>query len=90
MTKIPTPDIRLTIAVLAIDNAVDLPATLASVREAADEVIVVADSTKLGRQSLALLSELQAVDRLVVDREITNDWQKKITEAGVELVIASE
>lgn len=41
MTNIATPDIRLTIAVLAIDNAGELPATLASVREAADEVIVI-------------------------------------------------
>jgi DeoR family transcriptional regulator, fructose operon transcriptional repressor len=55
---------------------------------AADEVIVVADSTKFGRQSLAHLSELGAVDRLVVDAEIQPDWQDIVAKAGVELLVA--
>ena len=38
--------------------------------EAADEVIVVADSTKFGRQSLAHLCPLEAVQHLVVDDEL--------------------
>jgi DeoR/GlpR family transcriptional regulator of sugar metabolism len=55
---------------------------------AADEVIVVADSTKFGRQSLAHLCELGEADRLVVDPEIPADWRDKLTEAGVELLVA--
>jgi DeoR/GlpR family transcriptional regulator of sugar metabolism len=55
---------------------------------AADEVVVVADSTKFGRQSLALLCELKAVDRLVVDAEIEPAWREKLTAAGVELFVA--
>lgn len=55
---------------------------------AADEVIVVADSTKFGRQSLTHLCDLATVDRLVVDDELSPHWRNKITEAGVELILA--
>jgi DeoR/GlpR family transcriptional regulator of sugar metabolism len=54
---------------------------------AADEVIVVADSTKLGHKSLAHLCALNAVDCLVMDSGIPSEWKKKITEAGIELVV---
>ena len=57
--------------------------------EAADEVIVVADSTKFGRQSLALLSELGEVDALVVDDGIEPAWQEKVEQAGVKLIVAN-
>jgi DeoR/GlpR family transcriptional regulator of sugar metabolism len=56
---------------------------------AADEVIVVADSTKFGHQSLTHLCDLASVDRLVVDDQLNPAWQKKIAEAGVELFIAA-
>ena len=55
---------------------------------AAEEVIVVADSTKFGHQSLAHLASLDAVQRLVVDNDITDEWRKKIPAAGVELLLA--
>ena len=57
---------------------------------AAEEVIVVADSTKFGHQSLSHLCELGDVDRLVVDAEIGQDWRSKIVAAGVELMVAGE
>jgi DeoR/GlpR family transcriptional regulator of sugar metabolism len=50
---------------------------------AADEVIVVADSTKLGRQSLAHLCGLGDVHHLVVDSEAPDEWRQRATEAGV-------
>lgn len=56
--------------------------------KAADEAIVVADSTKFGHQSLAYLCKLDEIDRLVIDDELSNDWRKKIEQAGVDLVIA--
>lgn len=55
---------------------------------AADEVIVVADSTKFGRRSLAHLCPLGDVQRLVVDHEIQAPWRTTLTAAGVELLIA--
>jgi DeoR/GlpR family transcriptional regulator of sugar metabolism len=55
---------------------------------AADEVIVVADSTKFGHTSLALMCAIDEVDKLVVDNEITEDWRSKLISAGVELIVA--
>jgi DeoR family fructose operon transcriptional repressor len=56
---------------------------------AADQVIVVADSTKFGKQSLAHLAPLNSVSMLVVDDQLSSQWQEKIAAAGVGLVIAA-
>ncbi len=56
--------------------------------QAADEVIVVADSSKFGHQSLAHLCPLGEVHRLVVDHEISQEWQSRLTAAGVKLSVA--
>ncbi len=58
--------------------------------EASEEVIVVADSSKFGHQSLAHLCALDGIDRLVVDHGITADWRAKIESSGVELIVAPE
>lgn len=58
--------------------------------EAAEEVIVVADSTKLGHQSLSLLCPLEEIDVLVVDNEITEDWRSRVIAAGVKLIVAGD
>jgi DeoR family transcriptional regulator, fructose operon transcriptional repressor len=57
---------------------------------AADEVIVVADSTKFGHASLAHLCSIGEIHTLVVDDEISSDWQQRLTETGVRLIIARE
>ncbi|RPI91153.1 MAG: DeoR/GlpR transcriptional regulator [Planctomycetaceae bacterium] len=55
---------------------------------AAEEVIVVTDSSKLGHSALAHLCELGRVDRVVVDAGITCEWKSIIEDAGVSLTIA--
>ncbi|MCA9117466.1 MAG: DeoR/GlpR transcriptional regulator [Planctomycetaceae bacterium] len=55
--------------------------------DAAEEVIVVSDSSKFGHSALAHLCELGAVDRLVTDSGISPAWQDVVREAGVELTI---
>jgi DeoR/GlpR family transcriptional regulator of sugar metabolism len=55
--------------------------------QAADEVIVVADSTKFGCSSLAQLCELSEIDVMVVDSDISSEWRSRIEAAGVKLVI---
>jgi DeoR/GlpR family transcriptional regulator of sugar metabolism len=71
------------------NNNALLVETESAMLHAADEVIVLADSSKLGRQGLVHLCELGRVNRLVVDDEIADDWRGKIAEAGVELIVAS-
>ncbi len=56
--------------------------------QAADEVIVLADSTKFGHTSLAHLAPLDRVDCIVVDEELPEEWQQQIRQAGVKLVLA--
>jgi DeoR/GlpR family transcriptional regulator of sugar metabolism len=56
----------------------------------ADEVVVVADHTKIGRQALAFLCEQSDVDTLIVDRELTAEQRQLIDESTVRLVVAGE
>lgn len=51
----------------------------------ADESIVLADSSKFGRQSLALLCGLNEVTTLITDDGISKEWKKTLTESGVQL-----
>ena len=57
---------------------------------AADEVIVLADSTKFGHQNLARMCELNDIQQLVVDHEISEDWRSKIQAFGINLHVAGE
>ena len=70
------------------NNNLLLVETERAMLQAADETIVVADSTKLGRQSLAHLCALNAVNYLVMDHDITEDWRSTINAAGVRLILA--
>jgi DeoR family fructose operon transcriptional repressor len=56
----------------------------------AEEVVVVADSTKFGHQSLAHICELGEIQTLVVDDGISKEWVKRLREAKVDVTIASE
>ncbi len=57
--------------------------------EVAEEVVVVTDSGKLGHRALAHLAPLEAVDRVVVDAGVTDEWRKIFEDAGVELIVAA-
>ena len=56
--------------------------------ETAEQVVVVADSSKIGRQSLARLGKLSDADILVSDQGVSPSARQWIRSAGVELVIA--
>ncbi len=70
------------------NNNLLLVETERTMMHAADEVIVVADSTKFGRQSLAHLCALDEIQHLVVDDEISPAWRDKATTAGLQLHVA--
>jgi DeoR/GlpR family transcriptional regulator of sugar metabolism len=71
------------------NNDLLLVETERAMMRAADEVIVVADSTKIGRQSLTHLCPLDNVQHLVVDDGIDAAWREKFKSAGVKLHIAT-
>src|SRR4029077_15347763 len=54
----------------------------------ADEVVVVADHTKIGRQALAFLCELSAIHTLIVDRNLTAEQRTLIEQAPTHLLVA--
>ena len=56
----------------------------------ADEVVVVADHTKIGRQALAFLCELSAIDTLIVDSGLSPEQRELLEQAGVRLIVAGE
>jgi DeoR/GlpR family transcriptional regulator of sugar metabolism len=70
------------------NNNLLLVETERAMMHAADEAIVVADSTKFGRQGLALLCELGEAQHVVVDDEITKEWRQKLADAGVRVHLA--
>ena len=55
---------------------------------AADEVIVLADSSKFGQSALARLCPLSEVDVMVVDEGLDPVWRERLKAEGIELVLA--
>src|SRR5262245_21303868 len=54
----------------------------------AEEVIVVADSTKFGHRSLSHLCDLSQIDVLVTDDEVALEWRQRLVAANVKMVVA--
>lgn len=57
---------------------------------AADRTIIVADSTKFGRSSLARMCEWDEVDTLVVDEGLPSDWREHAQQNNIQLLLASD
>jgi len=55
---------------------------------AADQAIVVADSSKFGRVSLSRLCGLQEVHGVVTDTDLQTKWKDHLELAGVDLRLA--
>ena len=58
--------------------------------DAADRRILAADSSKFGHAELVPLCELERIDCLVTDDGLPDHWRSRITDAGVDLVLAAE
>ena len=56
--------------------------------DAADEVILVTDSSKFGHSELVPLCPLDRVDKLVVDNGLSDEWRRIVEKNGIELVVA--
>jgi DeoR/GlpR family transcriptional regulator of sugar metabolism len=56
--------------------------------QCADEVVVVADHSKIGRSNLAFLSELSEIDLLIVDSGLAAEQRKLLDDCGVKVQIA--
>lgn len=56
----------------------------------ADQTIVVADSSKFGKSSLAKLCDLHQVHSVVTDDCLSDEWRQRLQQAGVNLVLSAE
>src|SRR5260370_18171937 len=56
----------------------------------ADEVVVVADHTKVGRQALAFLCELSDVDALILARGLTAEQRGSLGACEAKLIVADD
>ncbi len=90
-------DIHVQQAVLGVGGVTDkglfnsnllLVETERQMMRCADEVVVVADHTKIGRPALAFLCELATIDTLVVDAGLTPEQRTLLDQTDVRVVIA--
>jgi DeoR/GlpR family transcriptional regulator of sugar metabolism len=56
--------------------------------EQAQEVVLLADSSKFGQQALARLGELSEIDTVVTDSGISNEHRRAVEGAGCQLIVA--
>lgn len=69
------------------NNNVLLVETERTIHKIANELIVVADSSKFGQKSLSHICALDEVDHIVTDDRISQEWIDRIRQANVELHI---
>jgi DeoR family fructose operon transcriptional repressor len=80
---------------ISIDHGLSTPdveeaAIKRAMVEAANYVVVVADSSKIGREEFVSFASIDSVDALVTDSEITETDRAALTERGVEVVVAGQ
>lgn len=56
--------------------------------DVAREVIVVADSSKFLRKSLAFICKLERIDTVITDAGILDEDRKRLVDAGIKVIIA--
>lgn len=92
-------DIHVQQAILSVGGLTDkglfnsnllLVETERQMMRCADEVVVVADHTKIGRPALAFLCELATVDTLIVDAGLSPEQRRLIDQNDVRVIIAGE
>jgi DeoR/GlpR family transcriptional regulator of sugar metabolism len=54
----------------------------------AEEVVIVADHTKVGRQALAFLCDFGAIDTLIIDHLLTPEQREVVEQTGARLILA--
>ena len=57
---------------------------------AAKKIVLLVDSSKFGRRSPNVVSNLDAVDVLITDSDLTSDTLAQLGEKGIEVIIAGD
>jgi DeoR/GlpR family transcriptional regulator of sugar metabolism len=56
----------------------------------AEEVVVVADHTKVGRQALAFLCKLSVIDTLIIDHDLSPEQRQLLDQSDARLILAGK
>ena len=56
--------------------------------EAANHVVVLADSSKIGREHLVSFARVGSIDVIVTDSDISTNDRNNLSDKGIEVVIA--
>jgi DeoR/GlpR family transcriptional regulator of sugar metabolism len=90
-------DVHVNQAVMSVHGITDkglfnsnllLVETERQMMKCADEVVVVADHTKIGRPALAFLSELSTIDTLIVDDKLSDEQRRLLDQNDVRVIVA--
>jgi DeoR/GlpR family transcriptional regulator of sugar metabolism len=92
-------DIHVHQAVLSVGGITDkglfnsnllLVETERQMMRCADEVVVVADHTKIGRPALAFLCDLATIDTLIVDGGLDDEQRRLLDQTDVRVIVAGQ
>jgi DeoR family fructose operon transcriptional repressor len=92
-------DLHVTQAILSVSGISErglfnsnplLVETQQQMMRCADEVVIVADHSKVGRQGLAWLCDFACVDTLIVDHELTSEQLDLLNHAGPRLILTGK
>lgn len=53
----------------------------------AHEIILVADSSKFGKRSMSVIAQIQAVDKIITDKNIREEDLARVKELGIDILI---
>ena len=56
--------------------------------EIASEVILVADSSKFGKRSMGVISQISAIDKIITDKKIQRDDFNRLNDLGIQIILA--
>ena len=54
--------------------------------ESADEVYLLADSSKLGKTQLAILGLQDRIDCLITDTNLSDEYAKRVEQIGIKVI----
>lgn len=69
-------------------NSVESADLVRKMAEQADQVVAISDSSKFDKPGFARILPFDGVDTLVTDNQLTDEFEKKLTEADVRIVKA--
>jgi DeoR/GlpR family transcriptional regulator of sugar metabolism len=56
--------------------------------KSAQRVVIVADHTKFGRKAMVHVADLDEIDQIISDRDLSGEYQQLLNDCGVQYLLA--